>query len=135
KRTGFLELLQMMDRGEVGIVIVQDLTRLSRMPVDIMSFLQTAENTGTLIYSNGAVRDPRSADVAQGFGLQLEGLFGSYDNRSRKRRLTAARIAKAQRGQAVTAPPIGYVRSVPGEWVKDPDREVQDAVARVFAGY
>src|SRR5687768_16385561 len=42
-RQGYLELLKMLDRDEVGIVLVQDLSRLSRKKSDIASFLENAE--------------------------------------------------------------------------------------------
>src|SRR2546428_1789478 len=34
KRTGFLETLRLMDAGEVGIVIVQDISRFTRRTAD-----------------------------------------------------------------------------------------------------
>ena len=47
----------------------------------------------------------------------------------------AARTARARQGIAVSPPPTGYVRSVRGAWIKDPDRSVQDAIQRVFDLY
>ena len=45
------------------------------------------------------------------------------------------KLAKAKRGLAVTPPPIGYVRTPDGRWIKDQNRAVQDAVLRVFELY
>src|SRR5687767_5903552 len=42
-RHGYLELLTLMDCDEVAIVLVQELSRLSRKRSDIASFLETAE--------------------------------------------------------------------------------------------
>src|SRR5262245_45459342 len=54
-RTGYLELLMLMERDEVGIVLVQDLSRLSRKTSDIHSFLEQLEEKGVLIYTNGSL--------------------------------------------------------------------------------
>ena len=56
----------------------------------------------------------------------------AFDNRLGAQRLMAARTARARQGIAVSPPPTGYVRSVRGAWIKDPDRSVQDAIQRVF---
>jgi len=134
-RRGYLELLTLMDRDEVGIVLVQDLSRLSRKRSDSALFLEHAEEQGALVYTNGAVHDPASGDLAATLGLDMAGAFGNYDNRARSGRMKAAKLAKARRGQPVSPPPIGYVRTSGGSWDKDPDRAVQDAIHRAFDQY
>lgn len=46
-----------------------------------------------------------------------------------------AKEAKIRYGLAVSRPPVGYVQSVRGKWVKDPDIKVREAVQRVFDLY
>src|SRR2546426_11296 len=135
KRAGFHQMLRLMDAGDVGIIIVQDVSRLSRDVIDFQIFLRTARETGTLICSNGVVCDPASDDVVASLGLEVQALFGAVDNRQRTQRLMAAKTARARNGEAVSPPPIGYVKSVRGQWVKDPDRRVQEAILRVFDLY
>jgi hypothetical protein len=96
-------------------VILQDVSRLTRRVADFANFLETARDSGTSICSNGMVCDPASDDVAASLGLEVEALFGAFDNRLRTRRFMAARIARAHEGKAVSPPPIGYIRSVRGE--------------------
>ena len=132
---GYLELLTLMDRDEVGIVLVQDLSRLSRKRSDSALFLEHAEEQGTLIYTNGAVHDPSSGDLAATLGLDMAGAFGNYDNRARAGRMKVAKLAKAKRGRPVSPPPVGYVRTSEGSWEKDLDRTVQDAIHRAFDQY
>ena len=127
--------MTLMDRHEVGIVLVQELSRLSRKRSDIASFLEFAEEISTLIHTNGALHDPGSDDLAAALGLEMAGAFGNYDNRVRTRRMRDAKLAKAKRGQAVSPPPVGYVRAPGGAWIKDPDRATQDAIQRVFDLY
>jgi DNA invertase Pin-like site-specific DNA recombinase len=134
-RNGYLELLTLMRRNEVGIVLVQELSRLGRKRSDTALFLELAEETDTLIYTNGAVQNPASGDLASTLGLEVAGSFGAYDGRVRTRRMQDAKLAKAKRGHAVSPAPIGYVRTAGGEWSKDPDRSVQDAILRVFDLY
>src|SRR5438093_908650 len=49
--------------------------------------------------------------------------------------LMAAKPPRPRNGEAVSPPPIWYVKSVPGQLVKVPDRRVQEAILRVFALY
>jgi DNA invertase Pin-like site-specific DNA recombinase len=134
-RQGYLELLTLMEREAVGIVLVQELSRLSRKNSGIASFLELARETGTLIYTNGAVHDPASGDATATLGLDIAGTFGNWDNRVRARRMQEAKLAKAKRGQTVSPAPIGYVRTPRGDWDKDPDRAVQDAIQRAYDQY
>ena len=131
-RTGFQELLALVEAGEVSVVLARDFSRLSRDPVDAARFLKAAERAGILFYANGRLYDPASDNLAEVFGLHLEGLLGWWDNATRKQRLAAARQAKAQQGLAVSPPPIGYVKGGPGQWVKDSDVEVQKAIRLIF---
>jgi DNA invertase Pin-like site-specific DNA recombinase len=131
-RTGFQELLALVEAGEVSVVLARDFSRLSRDPVDAARFLKAAERASILFYANGRLYDPASDNLAEVFGLHLEGLLGWWDNATRKQRLAAARQAKAQQGLAVSPPPIGYVKGGPGQWVKDSDVEVQKAIRLIF---
>ena len=126
------ELLALVEAGEVSVVLARDFSRLSRDPVDAARFLKAAERAGILFYANGRLYDPASDNLAEVFGLHLEGLLGWWDNATRKQRLAAARQAKAQQGLAVSPPPIGYVKGGPGQWVKDSDLEVQKAIRLIF---
>lgn len=134
-RSGFQRMLALINQGEVGLVVVRDYARLSREPMDAAKFFWSAKQAGTLIYENGALHDPANDSVAELFGVQLGGLLAWFDNATRVRHFSEARIAKARRGHAVSAPPIGYVSSGKGQWVKDPDPEIQAAVQRVFSLY
>jgi hypothetical protein len=97
----------MIGRGEVGMVVVQDTSRLARRAVDFAFFVQQAEDTDTLICVNGAVYAPGSENFAQTFGLQVQGLVGVLDYQQRATRLMDARVAKARRRHAVSPPPVG----------------------------
>jgi DNA invertase Pin-like site-specific DNA recombinase len=134
-RTGYLELLMLMERDEVGIVLVQDLSRLSRKTSDIHSFLEQLEEMGVLIYTNGSLHNPASGDLAATLGLDIAGTFANFDNRVRVRRMRDAKLAKARRGRAVSPAPIGFLRTPSGDWDMEPNGQVRDAIELVFELY
>ncbi len=63
-RAGFFELLRLVEAGAVGIVIVQDFTRLTRDVAEFENFFAVARDSATLFGSNGVVADPMSDDIA-----------------------------------------------------------------------
>lgn len=74
-------------------------------------------------------------DLAELFAVRIQNLLAWYENRQRVKMLRGAKIAKVRQGYAVTRPPVGYVQSVKGKWVLDPDMKVQEAVRRIFHLY
>ena len=135
QRPGFHEMLDLIERDQVGIVLVRDISRVSRDPLDTARFLKVATRAGILLEANGRLVDTTSENLFELFGLHLEGLWWWMDNLNRVRNFRAAKAAKARQGYAVTRAPIGYVRAVRGKWIKDPDVKVQEAVRRVFDLY
>src|SRR5437879_1205746 len=124
-RPGFLELLAQIGRGDVGMVLVQAIDRLARKTGDFMHILDLMQETETLFCVNGSVYNPASEDHSQMLALQVQAMFGAFDNELRAGRLMAARVARASRGYAVSPPPTGFIRSARGRWMKDPDPKVQ----------
>ena len=47
-------------------------------------------------------------------------------------RLAAGRMNKARRGELFNHAPLGYVRSLSGEMILDPDEQVQSVVRLIF---
>ncbi len=135
KRTGFQILLEMIERDEVGVVFVRDHKRLARTLLDAAHFLDAATRKRLLIYANGRIYDAASASDADSFSLMLESVLAVRDNTERVRTFAAARTAKARMGEAVSRPPLGYVQSVRGKWMKDPDPTVRDAIQKTFDLY
>jgi len=134
-RWGLRDLLDWMARGEVSLVIVREVARLSREPLDSETFLRTAIRSGVLIEANGKVYDTATADLAELFGFRIQALLAWYENAQRVQIFQTAKVAKVRRGMAVTRPPIGYQESLRGLWILDPDLQVQNAIRRVFALY
>ena len=51
-RPGFNEVLRRIDTGTLGVLIVRDLTRLSRDPAELKKLLQQAKKAGTLVLTS-----------------------------------------------------------------------------------
>jgi len=133
-RTGFQRLLEMIDRGEVGIVLVRELSRLSRDPLDAEQFLKKAIRRGVLVEVNGRIYDPANGDLPELFGLRIQALLAWWENQHRVVTFKAAKEARVRQGYAVSRPPIGYVEAIRGKWTKD-DQAVQVAIRRLFDLY
>lgn len=58
RRPGFQQLMEWIDRGQVGLVVVSDLSRLSRDPNQLVEFLTKALRAGVLLLMNGRLFDP-----------------------------------------------------------------------------
>jgi DNA invertase Pin-like site-specific DNA recombinase len=134
-RPGFQKMLDLMDRGEVGLIVVRDHSRLSRDPHDAATFVKKLVDHSVLLHAGGHLFDGATEDLAQLFGLHLQSLLSWFENRTRTHTMRSARRAKARQGHAVTLPPIGYVKSGPGKWIKDPDPRIQEAIRRIFHLY
>jgi DNA invertase Pin-like site-specific DNA recombinase len=134
-RSGFDHMLDLMNRAAVGIVVVRDFFRLSRNVSDGERFVSIAKRHRVLIEANGRIYDATDNNMAELFMLYLQNILGWYENRLRIQTLRTAREAKARLGHVVSAAPTGYVESVRGTWVKDPDPAVREAIGRVFKLY
>lgn len=54
-RTGYTRLLRMIEDGQVGLVLVADLPRLSRSASEVQRFLGLCQATDTLLAVNGTI--------------------------------------------------------------------------------
>jgi DNA invertase Pin-like site-specific DNA recombinase len=132
KRVGFQRLLESVEQGQVGLVLVRDLSRLSRNATDYVRFVDAARRAQILVYADDQLYDMATDNDAELFFRIIQGLLAWLDNANRVRQFRAARVAKARQGHAVSRPPIGYVKGVHGQWVKDPDPEVQKIIGQIF---
>ncbi len=139
KRPGYQRLLAMIRRGELGAVLISDVSRAGRDPVEWILFLRLLAAHDVLLIVDGRLVDPH--DSAQVFVKQIEAIVAGRDNELRTENMHRGRIAKVRDRRAVSRPPVGYraiyersgdreVRT--GRWRKDPDKRVRTAVASVF---
>jgi len=127
-RAGWQRLQAMIAAKEVGIVIVANISRLSRQLLDFELFRLCAAATNTLLYADGRFVDP--ADSNDIFYSHLQAMFGAHENRQRVRIMSQARITKAKKGAVVSALPVGWVKAPDGAYDYDP--ETKDSIRLII---
>lgn len=130
ERQGFQGLVAAVGLGQVGIILVTDVSRLARNCGDWYQLLDLASLYGTLISDASGVYDPRIYDDRLLLGLK--GTFSEAQWYNMRTQLYAAQLNKARRGELVIKLPIGYDRLSEGGVVFTPDQEVQSAIRLVF---
>jgi DNA invertase Pin-like site-specific DNA recombinase len=132
-RPGFQELVAKVTLGQVGLILSFDVTRLARNCSDWYPLLDLCGYKGCLIADGDGVYDPASANGRLLLGLK--GQLSELELHTLRARLTAGLLNKAARGELALQLPVGLVREADGTVVKDPNREVQDRIALVFATF
>jgi DNA invertase Pin-like site-specific DNA recombinase len=133
QRTGFKELVGRVGLKEVGLILSIDVTRLARNCSDWYPLLDICGLHGCLIADRDGVYDPGSANGRLLLGLK--GTISELELHTIRSRLTAGLVAKAERGELALTLPIGLVRDPSGVVVKDPNLEVQERLALLFATF
>jgi DNA invertase Pin-like site-specific DNA recombinase len=100
-RPGYQDLCRQIAQGEVGLVLVCDVSRLTRSAQVWQGFVQLCQQHATLIAVDGVVFD--GTDPGENFMQGLRRLLFEYE-----RSLRAAWRRRAQQGQA----PTGSSRTV-----------------------
>jgi DNA invertase Pin-like site-specific DNA recombinase len=129
-RTGYLRLGKEIDDNLVGAVFASDLSRLGRDLSDAISMIDRLMKNDVLLVLDGRVND--FGNSSQLLMAKMVSLFAEHDNRNRREAMERGLVTKARKGQAVSAPPRGYVRDTDGNWEKDPDPAARAAVEKVF---
>ena len=129
-RPGFSRLVTAVARGEVGIVMSLEVSRLSRNDADWHHLVHLCRWTGTLIADEHGVYDPRLG--ADRMVLGIRGQVSELERDSAVHRMVEARWNKARRGEVFTAVPAGYDVDDTGRVSLASDQSVADAIGRVF---
>jgi DNA invertase Pin-like site-specific DNA recombinase len=133
ERDGFDRLVGSVARGEVGMVLSRELSRLLRTDKDFCRLVEVCQMFDTLIADEGQIYDPSSLDDQLVLGIK--GTLSVVELKTLKMRLVDGQRAKARRGELVRFLPTGYVRDRTGHVVKDPDQRVQEAIGLILAKF
>ena len=118
--------------GLVGIVISSEVSRLARNTVEWFQLLDLCRRSNTVIIEDSHVYAPGRND--DDLVLGIKGTVSASELSIIKARLDGGKRNKALRGALYSNLPAGYVLA--GERLsKDPDRQVQAAIERVFSGF
>jgi DNA invertase Pin-like site-specific DNA recombinase len=129
-RVGFARILKAVGRGDVGIVIALEASRLARNSPDWHLLMYLCRWTGTLIADEHGIHDPK--DSADRMTLNLRGQMSELELDGSIHRMTTARWNKAERGELLTVPPAGYDIDDFGQLMITSDESVAHAIRTVF---
>lgn len=129
-RAGFGRMVSAVARGEVGIVMSLEISRLSRNDADWHHLVYLCRWTNTLIADEHGVYEPSSS--ADRMVLGVRGQVSELERDNSVHRMVEARWSKARRGEAFITPPAGYELDDVGQLVQSSDEAVLTAVRRVF---
>lgn len=132
-RAGFANLVGAVARGEVGVVMSLELSRLARNDMDWSHLVYLCRWSGALIADEQGLYDPSLSSDRMVLGIR--GQVSEMERDSMVHRMVEARWNKARRGEAVTIPPAGYDVDLDGRWVLSADEAVQAAFRLMFAKF
>ncbi|MCB8943492.1 MAG: recombinase family protein [Ardenticatenaceae bacterium] len=130
-RSGFQRLFTAVGTGQVGIILVTDVSRLARNCADWFQLLDIAASQDTLVNDSGGIYNPRAYDDRLLLGIK--GAFSEAQWYNMRQQLQAARLNKAQRGELALRLPVGLERLASGQVRQSADVQVRGAINHVFA--
>jgi DNA invertase Pin-like site-specific DNA recombinase len=134
-RSGFQRLLTEISADRVGLILGLEMSRLARSCKDWHALLELCAIYRTLLADADGLYDP--GHYNDRLLLGLKGTMSEAELHILKSRLQQGMWNKAERGEILNHPPIGYVRSASarngaGDYVIDPDEQVQSVVRLIF---
>jgi DNA invertase Pin-like site-specific DNA recombinase len=129
-RQGFQRLVAAISLGEVGIVLVTEVSRLSRLDSDWHRVIELCAVFGTLIADEDGLYDP--SDPNDRLVLGLKGTLFSAELHIIRARMRGGLLNKARRGALAQRLPVGYRRLADGSVVHDPDEQVRTTLQTLF---
>jgi DNA invertase Pin-like site-specific DNA recombinase len=129
-RNGFQRLLAEVSSDRVGLILGLEMSRFARSCKDWHALLELCAIYHTLLADADGLYDP--SQYNDRLLLGLKGTMSEAELHILKSRLQQGMWNKAERGELINHAPIGYVRTMAGDLVIDPDEQVQTAVRLVF---
>jgi len=130
ERPGFGRLLAAVCDGRVGVVLAMEASRLARNNRDWHHLIDLCTLTQTLVVDAEGIYDPGLLNDRLLLGLK--GTMSEFELGILRQRAQEAYRQKVLRGEVLTIVPVGFVRSHSKRIEMTPDRQVQEAVRRVF---
>jgi len=129
-RTGFGRVVTAVGRGEVGIVMSLEASRLARNSPDWHNLIYMCRYTNTLLGDENGVYDPTSSTDRMVLGIR--GQMSEIELDTSIHRMVEGRWNKARRGEVMIAPPTGYEVDDLHQLVITSDEVVANAIRTVF---
>ena len=129
-RTDFQRLVADVGLGQVGVVLSLEISRLARNSADWHRLLELCAMTDTLILDEDGLYDPNQFNDRLLLGLR--GTMSEAELHFLRARMDGGKLNKARRGELQTMLPAGLIYDPEGHVQLDPDRQVQQAIRKVF---
>lgn len=129
-RSGYQRLMAEVSSDRVGLILGLEMSRLARSCKDWHALLELCAIYRTLLGDADGLYDP--SQYNDRLLLGLKGTMSEAELHILKSRLQQGVWNKAARGEVLNHAPLGYVRTPAGEFVIDPDEQVQAVVRLLF---
>jgi DNA invertase Pin-like site-specific DNA recombinase len=129
-RIGFQRLVASISLGEVGMILVIEVSRLSRLNSDWHRVIELCAVFQTLIADEDGIYDPR--DPNDRLVLGLKGTLFAAELHILQARMHGSLLNKARHGELALRLPVGYRRQHDGTVILDPDEQVRQTLQIIF---
>ena len=133
QRLGFQALVAAISLGQVGIILVTELSRVSRLNSDWHRVIELCAVFDTLIADEDGCYNPR--DPNDRLLLGLKGTLFAAELHILQARMRGNLLNKARRGELALRLPVGYRRLPDDTVILDPDEQVQATIHTIFAQF
>lgn len=130
QRRGFQQLVAAISLGEVGLVLVTEVSRLSRLNSDWHRVIELCAVFETLMADEDGLYDPR--DPNDRLLLGLKGTLFAAESHILRARMRGNLLNKARRGELTLRLPVGYRRLHDGSVELEPDEQVRQTLHMLF---
>lgn len=130
QRVGFQRLVAAISLGEVGLVLVTEVSRLSRLNSDWHRVIELCAVFDTLIADDDGLYDPR--DPNDRLLLGLKGALFAAELHILQARMRTNLLNKARRGELALRLPVGYRRLHDETVILEPNERVRQVLAILF---
>ena len=130
QRFGFQKLVAAISLGEVGLILVTEVSRLSRLNSDWHRVIELCAVFQTLIADEDGCYDPR--DPNDRLLLGLKGTLFAAELHILRARMRGNLLNKARWGELVLRLPVGYRRLPDKTVILEPDAQVQATLRLLF---
>ena len=132
ERSGFKEMQALAEAGQVGIIVVKDLSRFGRNYLEVGKYLEITYPTLGIRF----IAIQENVDTSQNGGTEMmpfHNIFNEWYAAQTSKKIRAVWKAKAEKGERIsTLVPYGYMKSPdnPKQWIID--EAVADNVRYIF---
>ena len=133
ERPGFGRLVAAVCENKVGAVLALEASRLARNNRDWHHLIDLCAMTEAVVIDDDGIYDPRQLNDRLLLGLK--GTMSEFELGLLRQRAQEALRQKIQRGEVLSQPAIGYVRTEDNNLELIADRQVQESIRGVFSRF